>query len=277
VTKTEFLNGETAWFKRVYGTDISKDDLEEKLVFWERTRDKDGSGEVSWNEYSESKAMLILDQRGGLVAALTREEKEDAMAAFKVIDKDGSGCISESEARSFFEKRAIKDVENGLRTAKAADIYVEKQTKMLFFFKDNDHSGTVDFDEFLAEEAKNIIGDRFTDNKNSLSSEISRDKQGTVQVESGDGPVSILTQEQIEHAKMKFQDWDTDSSDGLSVKELQSITKDLNLKITAKQFRGAIKKAFKQHDTDGDKNLSFEEFLPIYNLLYLSEMNFDDF
>lgn len=278
VTKQEFLEGEAAWFKRVYGTEISKEDLDEKFLFWERTRDKDKSGEVSWHEYSESKAMLILDQRGDLKNALTKEEVADAREAFNVIDKDGSDAISESEARAFFEKRAKRDVENGLRTAKAADAFVEKQTKMLFFFKDADASGTVDFDEFIAEEAKNIIGDRFQENKSSLSSDIQKDKQAGTVVASDDADAapSILTDDQIEHAKMKFADWDTDNSGSLSLKELQSITKDLNLKVTAKQFRSAIKKQFKKADTDGDKSLSFEEFLPIYNILYIEEMDFND-
>ena len=149
---------------------------------------------------------------------------------------------------------------------------------MLFFFKDADASGTVDFDEFIAEEAKNIIGDRFQENKSSLSSDIQKDKQAGTVVASDDADAapSILTDDQIEHAKMKFADWDTDNSGSLSLKELQSITKDLNLKVTAKQFRSAIKKQFKKADTDGDKSLSFEEFLPIYNILYIEEMDFND-
>ena len=63
VTRAEFLEGEKAWYKRVYGTDISKEDLADKLVFWKRTQDKDHNGEVSWHEFSECKATLILDQR----------------------------------------------------------------------------------------------------------------------------------------------------------------------------------------------------------------------
>jgi len=279
VTKEEFLAGESKWFERVYATPISVEDLNEKFRFWERTRDKDKSGEVSWHEYSESKALLILDQRGGLMEALTKEEIADAKEAFISIDKDGGGDISESEARAFFNRRAKRDVENGLRTAKAADLYVEKQTKMLFFFKDADASGTVDFEEFLAEEAKNIIGDRFQDAKSSLSADIVNEKKvagATINSSNDDDmPTSILTEDQIEHARMKFNDWDTDSSGTLSVKELQSITKDLKLKVTASKFRAAIKKQFKKHDTDGDKSLTFEEFLPIYNLLYIDNIDFN--
>ena len=48
------------------------------------------------------------------------------------------------------------------------------------------------------------------------------------------------------------------------------------MKCTSKQFKKGIKKAFKSFDTDGDGSLTFKEFLPVYNFLFLSEMNFDD-
>jgi len=64
-------------------------------------------------EYAESKALLILDQRNALSSALTKDEIEDADLVFRSIDRDGSGSISESEARDFFAERAKRDVENG--------------------------------------------------------------------------------------------------------------------------------------------------------------------
>ena len=89
---------------------------QEKLIFWQRTRDKDKSGDVSWQEYAESKALLILDQRNALKDALTEDEIHDAKMVFASIDSDGSGSISESEARRFFDTRAQRDVENGAKT-----------------------------------------------------------------------------------------------------------------------------------------------------------------
>ena len=106
-------------YERVYGEKIGAEELADKLQFWGRTRDKDKSGEVTWQEYAESKAMLILDQRNALADALTADEVEDAKRVFNAIDRDGGGSISESEARDFFAARAKKDVENGVPLARS--------------------------------------------------------------------------------------------------------------------------------------------------------------
>ncbi len=277
MTEKEFLGGEAEWYKRVYGVEITEEELKDKLQFWKKTRDLDGSGDVQWHEYAEAKALLILDQQGKLRECLTKDEVADAQAAFKTIDKSGDGKITESEARAFYKARADRDVENRMRTSKNADAWVEKQVRTLFMFKDADGSGEVDFDEFLQEEAKNIIGDRARadDEKESMVGAAGA-TEGAGEAEDG-APASILTEEQIEHARMKFNDWDKDGNGHLEVKELQGIAKELTLKMTAKKFREGIKKMFKQVDANGDKKLSFEEFVPIYNFIYLSEMNFDDF
>jgi len=271
VTEQEFLKGEQAWYERVYGEAISEEELKEKLVFWERTKDADGSGEVSWNEFAESKALLIMDQRGALKDCLSPEEVNDARMAFTSIDADGSGTITQSEARRYFEKRADIDVKNGLRTQKAAMHHVEKQIKTMFMFKDEDGNGMVDFDEFLSEEAKNIIADRYNTDKQALQAV---PVEGNVVGGEGDEAAFALTDDQVEHARMKFADWDKNGNGTLEIKELQSITKELNLKTTAKEFRSAIKKEFKKRDVDGSGGLTFEEFLPVYNLLYIGDMDF---
>jgi len=273
VTTDEFIEGESKWHERVFGTKITSEELMDKLQFWRRTRDQDGSGEVTWHEYADTKALMILDQRGALMEALTPAEKQDARAAFDMIDKDKGGSICESEARAYFEARAAKDVANNLRTEKQALRHVETQVKTLFTFKDEDGSGTVDFEEFLAEEAKNIIGDRNSEESTSMATLSEADKNANAA--GTEEAASVLSEDQIEHARMKFADWDKDGNGTLDVKELQKISKELNLKTTAKQFRTAMKKCFKANDVDGDGLITFEEFLPIYNWLYVSEMEFE--
>jgi len=105
VTRAEFLDGERKWYKRVYGSDISVEELEDKFSFWKRTRDTDNSGEVSWSEFSESKSMLILDQRNALKDVLTAEEIAEAKKTFDRIDEDHMGTITQTEARKYFKKR----------------------------------------------------------------------------------------------------------------------------------------------------------------------------
>lgn len=87
----------------------------------------------------------------------------------------------------------------------------------------------MDFQEFLNEEAKNIIGDRHKEKEGQKGSLIA---QSTKAASSGgdagttdDGFLGnmILTKDQIEHAEMKFQDWDTDNSGSLTVDELKKV------------------------------------------------------
>ena len=51
--------------------------------------DLDSDGEVTFDEFVEAKAMLILEQRDALVDALTSAERADARRAFDLIDTDG--------------------------------------------------------------------------------------------------------------------------------------------------------------------------------------------
>ena len=136
--------------------------------------------------------------------------------------------------------------------------------------------GTVEFAEFLNEEAKNIIGDRGKDGKHkaSLTEPRANSPEGTVFT--ADLGALVLTRDQVEHAQMKFEDWDTDRSGTLSSSELKKVSKELGLKCSKTEFTKGIKKAFKKWDSDGDGSLTFNEFLPVYNFLYTSEMNFDE-
>ena len=84
---------------------------------------------------------------------------------------------------------------------KAAKIYVDKEVKTLFMFQDNDNSGTVDFEEFLSEEAKNIIGDRHLSKKESLvkaTTDAARSSTGETPGGDTSSAAQILTKDQIE-------------------------------------------------------------------------------
>lgn len=279
VTKDEFIQGEKKWYQRVYGQEISAEDLEDKLQFWKRTRDTDGSGEVSWTEFSESKSLLILDQRNALRDCLTDQEVEEARATFNAIDADLSGAITQTEAREFFKKRADVDVKNNLRTARNAIQHVDKQVANLFNQKDEDGSGTVDFDEFLREEAKNIIGDRHLEDENKQSL-VTNAALACTGGQDGDGPVvhEILTEEQKEHAKILFAQWDKDGSGTLELNELtkKEVCESLKIpKTKPKEIKKIIKNVFSKIDSDSNGTLSFDEFLSLYNFLFLQEANMD--
>ena len=92
----------------------------------------------------------------------------------------------------------------------------------------------------------------------------------------GGGETLVLSEDQIEHAKMKFADWDTSGDGVLFLKELQHVCKELNLHCSHVEFKAHMKRVFKKADRDGDKKLSFEEFLPVYNFIFVNNMNFDE-
>ena len=243
------------------------------LMFRDGTNDR----EVEWNEYSEAKALLILYNRGGLVEALTTDEKEDAKEAFDNMDVSGDGHVCESEARAFFEKRAKLDVENGKRTQEQAKTDVLHRIEDLFKMSPN-HDKQVSFDEFLIHEAKIIVGHREAYNGHKLTHDVAAymNQYEESCTEMSHEAMSVLTPDQIEHAQMKFSDWDTNSSGSLAIEELKHVAKELHIHMSGAKFKKVIKAAFKKFDADHDGSLSFEEFLPVYNFLYLQNLNFDD-
>jgi len=133
-------------------------------------------------------------------------------------------------------------VQNNLRSNSNARVWVDKQVTELFAFKDNDGSGSVDFEEFLSGEARNIIADRGA---------LDGSKQSLVDMDlstAGDGGpnvCSLLNKDQEEHAEILFQSWDADGSGSLELAELikKDVCKSLSIKGKKPQ---ELKKLFKK-------------------------------
>ena len=102
MTKEEFLNNESAWLRRVYGIEMSPEDLDETYNFWiahdmaHHGPRGTQEGQISWEEFSEAKAMMVLDMRDMLVQCLTEEETEDCKAPSHTLQ-----CSSLSFSLSF--------------------------------------------------------------------------------------------------------------------------------------------------------------------------------
>ena len=148
----------------------------------------------------------------------------------------------------------------------------------MFKYCDKDHDKKVNFDEFLQHEAQLIVSHREAYNGHRLTQDVAAymTKYAESCTEMSHESMSVLTPEQIEHAQMKFSDWDKDCSGTLTVGELKHVAKELHVHMTGTHFKKVVKAAFKKFDSDGDGALTFEEFLPVYNFLYIQNLNFDE-
>eukprot|EP00656_Telonema_subtile_P040819 TRINITY_DN458_c0_g1_i4.p1 TRINITY_DN458_c0_g1~~TRINITY_DN458_c0_g1_i4.p1 ORF type:complete len:201 (+),score=34.43 TRINITY_DN458_c0_g1_i4:96-698(+) len=120
ITADEYKAGEKAWYKKMYGRELSDAQLDSIFAFWKRFELTDANNEVGWWEFANAKALLLLEGKGELHKCLTPTELEDARAAFDFIDTDKSGSICESEARAYYKHRYDRDVANYLRTRENA-------------------------------------------------------------------------------------------------------------------------------------------------------------
>jgi len=279
ISMEEFIVGETAWYASVnQNQKVPTSEMEERLKFWLRTLDKDGNNEVSWWEFANAKALLALDNKGDLHTCLTQCEIDDAQEAFNFIDKDGGGAICESEAREYYTAKYDKDVKNNMRTRKNAQAETDKAVERLFRTHDGDGSGSIEFDEFLKEEARSIISDRSNAENRKQATRVDGMVPAKATAAENPGDIAqVLTESQLEHAKLKFDDLDKDGSGTIEYKELQSCMKSLGVSMSKKEFKKKMSAAFKAADASGDKKLDFEEFKVMYNFIYVSSLDMDAF
>jgi len=277
ITEKEFLTAERSCYRKLNSeAEISEDELRERLQFFWRTKDRDGDGEVGWHEFANAKALLALDLNKTLSLCLTQAEMKDAQDAFSFIDDDGSGGICESEARMYYTTKYARDVANNLRTVQMARQAVEDSVASLMLSHDSlDGDGLISFVEFVEEEAKSIIGDRFRMHVEKESMGASR--VHAEEVDDVEEMAQVLTESQKNHAEIKFQEIDKDASGTVELKELQKLFSALNLDMSKSAFKKKLKTAFKESDVDGDGTLTFEEFMTMYNFLYVSALDMSAF
>lgn len=276
ITAEEFKAGERAWYISVNpGKEITAEELESKLALFMRTQDKDKNNEVGWFEFANSKALLILDNKEELHNCLTASERADAQAAFDSIDSDRSGQISPTEARAYYDAKYDRDVKNNLRTRRNAQQEAENSVRRLFRTHDKGDDQLISFEEFIREEAKSIISDRSLAGSDSGS--LTRVAAAAPKADNIEEVCQVLSADQIEHARIKFDELDVDSSGTIEFKELTKLRKELALKVSAKEFKNVLAQNFKRIDANEDAKLDFEEFKHMYNWLYLNfSVNFED-
>lgn len=277
ITLDEFIRGERKWYADVCQGDLSEDELTERITLWRRSKNANDEGDVGWWEFANSKALLILDAKNALHTVLTPAERADARAVFNAIDTDKGGFIVESEARKFYEAKHEAEVQNHLMSRKQAVAATENSVQRLLRACDADNDGEISYEEFEKEEARNIVSDRLkAGTKTAMSSSLPSAAENPEGADDA-GP-QVLTEAQIEHAKLEFESIDTDNSGRIESKELKPLFQKLNMDKHMKKdkFNKKVSKAFKKADVDGDKSLDFNEFQQIYNMLWVESMDFSN-
>jgi len=268
ITRKEFIEGE----RQRYGEhEESSPDLDARIESFLGCILETDSADVSWKQYSHAKALLELDIQNLLHTCLTRREVEAAKDVFDSIDVDGSGEIVASEARAYYQTKYKYQVDKNLKSPKEAEREVETSTKRLFHTH-GDGKLLIDFACFMIEESKSIILDRLNDFEHKLAMCA---PEPAVQIAEG---AQVLTELQLEHAKIQFDILDTNGNGTIELSELKKKgPKHFNMDMSKTEFNKLVKRSFKDCDRNEDKSLDFNEFKAMYNFLYVSSLDFDSF
>jgi len=77
----------------------------------------------------------------------------------------------------------------------------------------------------------------------------------------------LVTWFTIFEAHTKFMKFDDDNSDSLEIDELHQLFQEMGINISAED----LEKAMQTGDSNANGSLSFDEFLPLYSVLYKAE------
>eukprot|EP00658_Telonema_sp_P-2_P055077 TRINITY_DN437_c0_g1_i18.p1 TRINITY_DN437_c0_g1~~TRINITY_DN437_c0_g1_i18.p1 ORF type:complete len:266 (+),score=96.16 TRINITY_DN437_c0_g1_i18:143-940(+) len=188
-----------------------------------------------------------------------------------MIRRPPRSTLSSSSAASDVYKRQLPNLGYYLKLE-----YVQNKVKHFFRFHDRDQSELVALPEFEAEEAKFVIVDRYRKKAQELNgSVIKMERELTEGAALGVRPL-VLTTEQVEHARLKFEEYDK-NGDGVDMRELRMLLKEVKLHITKKEMNSFRKSAFQQADRNSDGVLDFHEFLAAYSFFYVRKLDFDVF
>eukprot|EP00656_Telonema_subtile_P020818 TRINITY_DN2188_c0_g1_i2.p1 TRINITY_DN2188_c0_g1~~TRINITY_DN2188_c0_g1_i2.p1 ORF type:complete len:377 (-),score=100.63 TRINITY_DN2188_c0_g1_i2:227-1357(-) len=260
---------------------VDTNDINEKVDFFFRYRDVNGDDEVSWIEWMETKAFLMLDMDNRLHEALSEQEIVALQNIFEAIDLDADGQITMSEAREYYLDKYRQMVSVGM--IKPMDYYamneiVTKKVQHFFRFHDRDQNQTISMPEFQAEESKFVIMDRHRRQTHAAQGSVlklERELQASANL---DLQPLVLDHNTVEHAKLIFTEYDINDDGLISAAELKTMLRKLKVKnVSQKAIQKVRTKAFKAADLDSSGSLDFHEFLSIYSFFYVRDLDFDVF
>jgi Ca2+-binding EF-hand superfamily protein len=193
---------------------------------------KDGSGELTWEEFRE----WYMAKNPDAVALMMRDvEGHDEMAKasleefFNSHDSDGNGNLSQKEFISMAR-------ELGLESDKG-------ELKHMFKVMDLDRSETIEFDEFLAWYEDNTDGEMLKRVKGIVGNDRKTVRQRKI-------------------LKTMFQRVDVDGSGEVDAREILQLALDLGVEITLQEMH----LIFGEIDLDGSGAIDFDEFAQWYLL-----------
>jgi len=244
-----------------------------------RFRDIDNDNVVTWMEWMETKAFLILDMNNQLQRALTENETIALKALFDSLDGDNDGVITQDEAREYYKIKVEQMIAVGMVPPLdyyAKQEYVLNKVEHFFRFHDRDSSNEITNEEFNAEESKFVLMDRFRKQAHVAHGSVlkfEKDLQTSADMEKQ--PL-VLDKHTMEHAKLIFDE--SNDGKGMSFEDLKKGLKGLKIRnVSAKQLKAVRKKVFKEADRDGSRMLDFHEFLAVYSFFHVREFDFDVF
>jgi len=276
----EYGKAEIKWFKKKFGDNVVMNDLDERVDFFFKYRDIDGDGTVSWMEWMETKAFLILDMNNQLERALTENEIMALNGLFNQLDLDSDGVITLDEAREYYKIKVDQMITVGLLPALdyyAKQEYVLEKVDHFFRFHDKDGDRCCTKTEFNAEESKFVLMDRFRKQAHVAHGSVlkfEKDLQTSADLEKQ--PL-VLDKHLMEHAKLIYDEHNS-TGDGIHYDDLKKVLAALRIKdVTKKQIRQVRKKVFAAADVDDSKCLDFHEFLAVYSFFHVRTFDFDVF
>eukprot|EP00656_Telonema_subtile_P005911 TRINITY_DN12708_c0_g1_i3.p2 TRINITY_DN12708_c0_g1~~TRINITY_DN12708_c0_g1_i3.p2 ORF type:complete len:145 (+),score=54.19 TRINITY_DN12708_c0_g1_i3:103-537(+) len=130
----------------------------------------------------------------------------------------------------------------------------------------------VSFEEFLREEAKTMVADRMRYWLKNEAAAVAPQEENLGEM------AQCLSEAQLAHAELKFQELDKHNKGVVRLKELSSkaMFRSLGLLMTRSDFNKRLRVAFAAFDFDEDQILDFKEFTHMYNFLYLSQLDMAD-
>jgi len=192
--------------------------------------------------------------------ALSADQRQKLQTLFKKFDKDNNGSLDKNELRALLEEALSRNL---------SDLLFSKYIELQFNASDKDYNGVIDFKEFVSLYSKVYLnpelpismGTKHTGTKAALETGVGAPKVEKREIS--------LSEEELQKARDKFNEFDADKSGYIDKQELKNL-----LKVTIGKHMGEgmvnryVDSQFQMWDRDENGKIEFSEFIQLYAHLY---------